>query len=176
MDDYLEALLAFVDGVSCRGRFCVGGISFGAYLALGIARKRRTRLDGLLLSVPEIHHRPVEDRRDREFRTPSIQTPKATVRNLPAYTEDTRWLETLPFRDVSFDLYRGHAKVRTPALFLFGRQDAPFRSETYWKMLADFPRATFAVLDGAGHRLWTDRNDLASALVRDWLDRVETTA
>ena len=172
MDDYLGVMLEFVDEVSDRGRFCVGGISFGAYLALGVARKRASKLDGLLLSVPEIYHNPLEERKDLDFGTPSIQTPRDLAPGLPVYREETGWLQGLPFRDVSFDLYRGRAKVRAPALFLFGRQDAPFRAQKYWELLPDFPQASFAVLDGAGHRLWTDRNDLACTLVREWLDRV----
>jgi pimeloyl-ACP methyl ester carboxylesterase len=173
MDDYLATVLQFVDVVTQRQRFCIGGISFGAYLALAVARKRRTRLDGLLLSVPEIHHGPTEDRQDEAHRTPSIQTPPDLARGLPAYREDTAWLQSLPFRDVSFDLYRGHPELRVPTLVLLGRQDAPFRSAQYWRLLPQLPRATFAILDGAGHRLWTDRRALARHLVRDWLDRVD---
>jgi pimeloyl-ACP methyl ester carboxylesterase len=173
MDDYLGVLLEMVDDLFGREPFALGGISFGAYLALGIARKRPSRIAGLLLSVPEVNHSPTEERRDRKYGTPSIQTPSHLAPGLPAYVEDTRWLEGLPFRDVTVPLYQGSRPFRAPALFLFGRQDAPFRYRKYWLMLDDFPRATFAILDGAGHRLWTDRNELACALVRDWLDRVE---
>ncbi|MFI5413388.1 MAG: alpha/beta fold hydrolase [Candidatus Lutacidiplasmatales archaeon] len=174
MDDYLGVLLEFVDDVFGRGRFALGGISFGAYLALGIARKRASRIDGILLSVPEVDHSPIEERRDRDFGTPSIQTPPHLAVGLPEYTEETAWLESLPFRNVSVPLYHSPKPFPAPALLLFGRQDAPFRYRKYWRLLPDFPRATYAVLDGAGHTLWSDRNELASLLVRDWLDRVET--
>ncbi|HLN50451.1 MAG TPA: alpha/beta hydrolase [Thermoplasmata archaeon] len=174
MDDYLGVLLEFVDDVFGKGRFALGGISFGAYLALGIARKRASRIDGILLSVPEVDHSPIEERRDRDFGTPSIQTPAHLAVGLPEYTEETAWLESLPFRNVSAPLYHSPKPFPAPALFLFGRQDAPFRYRKYWRLLPDFPRATYAVLDGAGHTLWSDRNELASLLVRDWLDRVET--
>src|SRR5271170_6937994 len=143
MDDYLEVMLEFVDEVAGEGRFSLGGISLGAYLGLGIARKRPSRLDGLLLSVPEINFSPAEDRRDRAHGTPPIQTPPELTLHMPDYHEDTAWLESLPFHDVSFPLYRGSKRFLAPALFLFGRQDAPFRYRTYWAMLPDFPRATF---------------------------------
>jgi pimeloyl-ACP methyl ester carboxylesterase len=174
MDDYLDVLLEFVDHVAGRGRFAIGGISFGAYLALGIARKRASKVDGLLLSVPEIYHSLLEERRDREHGTPSILTPRHLDPELPDYSEDTQWLEGLPFRDVTVALYRNPRPLQVPALFLFGRQDASFRYRKYWQILPNFPRATFAVLDGAGHRLWTDRNELACSLVRDLLDRIES--
>jgi len=176
MDDYFQVLLEFVDEITARGRFSIGGISLGAYLALGVARKRRTRLDGLLLSVPEVNFSPLEDRRDEAFHTPSIQTPPHLAAELPAYVEDTAWLQSLPFHDATFPLYRGSRPIRVPTLFLFGRQDAPFRYQKYWKMLPDFPRATYAILDGAGHTLWDNRRDLAGALAIDWLDRVEANA
>ena len=174
MDDYLEVLLELLDGLFGDSGVALGGISFGAYLALGIARKRPSRVTGLLLSVPEVNHSPQEELRDQEFGTSSIQTLPGLLPNLPAYVEDTRRLEGLPFRDVSVPLYRSSKPVEYPALFLFGRQDAPFRYRKYWRLLDDFPRATYAILDGAGHRLWTDRNQLACTLLEDWLDRIET--
>jgi pimeloyl-ACP methyl ester carboxylesterase len=175
MDDYLAVLIEMVNELFGEERFALGGISFGAYLALGIARKRQSGIDGLLLSVPEVNHGPVEERRDRKYGTPSIQTPSHLTSSLPAYVEDTRWLESLPFRDVKVPLYQNPKPFRAPTLFLFGRQDAPFRYRKYWEMLDYFPNATYAILDGAGHRLWTDRNELACTLVRDWLDRIDST-
>jgi pimeloyl-ACP methyl ester carboxylesterase len=176
MDDYLGVVLELADELFGARRFSVGGISLGAYLALGVARQRPARVEGLLLSVPEVNFSPLEDRRDREFGTPSIQTPPSPGRSLPKYTEDTAWLQSLAFHDVTFPLYRGSKPFRAPALFPFGRQDAPFRYQKYWKMLPEFPHATYAILDGAGHTLWEDRNTLAGELVRDWLDRVEAFA
>jgi pimeloyl-ACP methyl ester carboxylesterase len=175
MDDYLEVVLEMVDELFGDTGFALGGISFGAYLALGIARKRPSRVEGLLLSVPEVNHSPLEELRDQKFSTPSIQTPPRLVPDLPEYVEDTRWLEGLPFRDITVPLYRSSKPVQYPALFLFGRQDAPFRYRKYWRLLDDLPRATYAILDGAGHRLWTDRNRLACALLGDWLDRIEAS-
>jgi pimeloyl-ACP methyl ester carboxylesterase len=174
LDDYLGVVLEFVDAVVAGENFALGGISFGAYLALGIARRRTAQLDGLLLSVPEINHSPLEERRDRARQTPSIlgPPPRDSVRN--GYVEDTAWLEGLAFHDVRLPLYRSARPFRRPSLFLFGRQDADFWYQTYARMLPGFSRATFAILDGAGHRLWTDRNELACALVRDWVDRMES--
>ncbi len=41
------------------------------------------------------------------------------------------------------------------------------------EMAAQFPRATFAVLDRAGHGLTMEQTGLFRALVAEWLDRVE---
>ena len=106
MDDYLDVVLEFIDEVAAGKRFALGGISFGAYLALAVARRRTPQVLGLLWSVPEVNHSPREERRDRRFGTPSILTPRGKRPGLSEYSEDTEWLEGLPFRDLSVPLYR----------------------------------------------------------------------
>ena len=41
-----------------------------------------------------------------------------------------------------------------------------------WDVLENYPRAAFAVLDGAGHNLQIEKDQVFTALVRDWLNRV----
>ncbi len=172
MDDYVAAVERFVSQVAGDQPVALGGVSFGAYLALAVARRRPRRVAGLLLSVPEIHHSPKEDRLDDAW---APRASPMTSAHLPRghYVEDTRWLSHLPWRDVSAPLYTVRPVIAAPTLLLFGRQDAPFRAATVWKALAAFPHATFAVLDGAGHGLWRERGRLTRTLVRDWLERVE---
>lgn len=45
-----------------------------------------------------------------------------------------------------------------------------------WDLLDNYPRATFAVLDRAGHFVDIEQHVLCHALMRDWLDRVEEGA
>jgi hypothetical protein len=40
-------------------------------------------------------------------------------------------------------------------------------------LLDNYPRASFAVLDRAGHALAVEQKPLFRALVNEWLDRVE---
>lgn len=40
-----------------------------------------------------------------------------------------------------------------------------------WRILDNFLRATFVVLDGAGHNLPIEQEDLFTSLVNDWLVR-----
>ncbi len=47
-----------------------------------------------------------------------------------------------------------------------GYQDA-------WKIIENYPRATFVVLDKAGHILQIEQDILFDSLVNEWLDRVE---
>jgi pimeloyl-ACP methyl ester carboxylesterase len=172
IDDYLQVLIEFADDLVPDGPIALGGISFGAYLALGFARKRPRRLGGLLLSVPEVSFSAEEDRADQRHRGPPLRTEADERPNWTDYSEDTPWLQGLPWRDLSFDLYRDRPAFPAPTLFLLGRQDADFRWQRYATLLRGFPRATFAVLDGAGHTVWRDQPQLVRSLVQEWLGRV----
>lgn len=54
-----------------------------------------------------------------------------------------------------------------------GRQDSTVGYAEAWEMLEHYPRATFAVLDRAGHALPHEQPGLIRALVTEWLDRVQ---
>jgi pimeloyl-ACP methyl ester carboxylesterase len=42
-----------------------------------------------------------------------------------------------------------------------------------WDLAKHYPRATFAVLDRAGHALPHEQEKLVIALMSEWLDRVQ---
>ncbi len=58
-------------------------------------------------------------------------------------------------------------------MILTGRQDSFCGYRDVWKIIKNYPRASFAILDMAGHGLDFEQNDLFNVLVNDWLDRVE---
>jgi len=63
-----------------------------------------------------------------------------------------------------------------PALFITGRQDQVVGYADAWRRLEHYPRATFLVLDAAGHNLIDEQPGLARAAVGEWLDRVRAQA
>lgn len=65
------------------------------------------------------------------------------------------------------------AQFRQPSLFITGRQDHVVGFRDAWARLEHYPRATFAVLDSAGHNVHLDRSSAVAALVADWLGRLE---
>jgi pimeloyl-ACP methyl ester carboxylesterase len=73
----------------------------------------------------------------------------------------------------SFDVDHLETPFPAPTLFLLGRQDSVLGYRDAWGVIENYPRATFAVLDRAGHLMWGEQRGLASALTGDWLDRVE---
>lgn len=71
------------------------------------------------------------------------------------------------------DVDRPVAPYGIPALIVTGKQDALCGYEGPREaLLPDFPEATFAVLDGAGHLAAMERTPVFQALAADWLERV----
>ncbi len=60
-----------------------------------------------------------------------------------------------------------------PTLIVTGRQDHLCGYRDAWDLLDSSPRATFAVLDRAGHFVNIEQDSLCRALIHEWLDRVE---
>lgn len=72
----------------------------------------------------------------------------------------------------SFDVDALNAPFDKPTLIVAGRQDNVVGYRDAWKILENYPRATFVVFDRAGHFM-EEKGDLNRALVQEWLDRVE---
>ena len=201
-DDVLQVLVEFVDRVLPGERFSVAGLSYGGLLAQGLVHRLGERLDGLLLVVPSMG--PKETRRLAPWRL--IHQESFDAKGVPAETlegfrtmavvqtqqvldgwketiipaervADVTFLERLRKRPAfSFDHKALSKPFEKPTLFLLGRQDNVCGYVDAWDVIERYPRATFAVLDRAGHCLDAEQPDLAKALVREWLDRVEEAA
>ena len=76
----------------------------------------------------------------------------------------------------SFDVDTLPAPFGGPTLMLTARQDHLCGYRDAWDLLDNYPRATFAVLDRAGHFVNIEQDVLCQALMREWLDRVEEWA
>lgn len=198
-DQVLDVVLGFIDAVMPGERFALIGISWGAYMALGIARHLADRLDGLMLTVPVVRG----DGADRTIpprvilrqdpgivdllepgeapwtQLAVIQTPETLAAFRAAVkpglmVADRAFLGGLSPRfssDVVED--RLPQAVEAPALILTGRHDVAVGYRDAWPLMADLPRASYAVLDGAGHGVEEEQLALFHALAGDWLDRVE---
>jgi pimeloyl-ACP methyl ester carboxylesterase len=63
-----------------------------------------------------------------------------------------------------------------PALMITARQDQVVGYEDAWARRRHYPRATFVVLDAAGHDVHLDRPAVTAALVGDWVGRIRAAA
>lgn len=59
-----------------------------------------------------------------------------------------------------------------PTLIVTGRQDDTVGFVDQFSLLEHYPRATYAVLDGAGHNVHLDQPEAVAALVRAWAAHV----
>lgn len=64
-------------------------------------------------------------------------------------------------------------KIRKPVLLLAGRQDIVVGYQDLLETIEEYPRATFAVLDMAGHNLQIEQPELFQSLVEEWMIRTE---
>lgn len=73
----------------------------------------------------------------------------------------------------SFEVNQLPQPFAKPTVIFTGRQDASVGYCGAWRILENYPRGTFAVLDRAGHNGHIEQSQLFNALMGEWLDRVE---
>ena len=205
-DKILDVVLDFINQVIPGQRFAVAGGSAGAYLARGIAYRKLGLLDGVLLIVPMIvaddakrttpsHNTLVEDPALMAQLEPDV----AEVLKQLAVVQSQKWVDAwkamsdptggtgdeefqAKIREnpeqyaFTFDVDTISKPCTAPALIVTGRQDSIVGYRDAWKIIENYPRATFVVLDRAGHGLYIEQEELLHALFNEWLDRVEEYA
>ncbi|MGP8162641.1 MAG: alpha/beta fold hydrolase [Acidimicrobiales bacterium] len=196
-DQLLDVLVEFVEALLGEARFVAAGTSFGGYLARGLVHRLGSRIDGLCLNVPLIGRDPEgaraprlivadEARIDEQSRDPGWAwygemavadsvVNRAYARAVNSTTSDPAYLAQLhgAATPCSFETEDLPEPFAPPTLILTGRQDNVVGFKAVWEILPSYPRATFAVLDRAGHLLRGEQPALFTALVNEWLDRVE---
>ena len=187
-DDVLDVLLAFIDGVVGDQPLLVAGHSAGGYYAQAIAGRRPEQVVGLALLCPllaGIHDVPAHEvivssgeLGDDEFRDYFTVQTAETLDRYERYVQPAGQLadqSALARIGEQWELTirpQEEAPYRCPTLVVTGRQDSALGYSRAWELLEHYPRATFAVLDRAGHALPHEQPELLRALVTEWLDRV----
>lgn len=196
-DQIIDLLCDFIDQIIPGKPFALAGLSWGGELSLGIIDRRADMVEGLCLSVPAVN----VERSMRKLPEDVVLVEDQNF--VTKLQEDEKWItEVLVVQDQSFldrlrkeifGVAKENAKLGTnqevreaqfsydgkqvflskPTLILTGRQDNAVGYQDAWDLIDNFPRATFAVLDRAGHFLSLEQNTLMCALLHEWLDRVE---
>ncbi|MEU7869250.1 alpha/beta hydrolase [Dactylosporangium sp. NPDC049140] len=193
-DDVLAALDRFVDERIGSAPFLLIGESYGGYMARALARLRPSQVLGLALICPigtAVEHaertvpahvtlraEPGLESADPDFLEMAVVRTAATLEHYLADVQPgveaadlgamarirQRWvLSTPPESGPPFE---------RPSLILTGRQDSSTGFADQYPLLGHYPRATFAVLDLAGHNLQFEQPVLFGALLAEWLERV----
>jgi pimeloyl-ACP methyl ester carboxylesterase len=187
-DDVLQVLLAFIDRRIGEQPLLIAGHSAGGYYAQAIAGRRPEQVVGLLLLCPllaGIHDVPRHDVAfgsgevgNAEFREYFTVHTAKTMDRYERYVQpagrlaDQSALARIGERWHLTGRPEDAAPYRRPTLLVTGRQDSTVGYARVWELLEQYPRATFAVLDRAGHALPHEQPELLQALVIEWLDRV----
>lgn len=189
-DDVLDVLLGFATEVAGSDPLLVVGHSAGSYYAQAIAAHRPAQVAGLGLVCPMLatvrdvpEHRPVvraDDLGDDAFRSYFVvHSPEmldrydryvAPAMELTDEAAMDRISERWTLTETEGPPYPG------PTLIVAGRQDSVVGYAAAVDLLDHYPRATLAVLDGAGHALPHEQRELLANLVAEWLSRSEIAA
>jgi len=200
-DEMLSIVRDFIDAVLPEGSFAIAGSSYGGHVALGLTRSIPDRLIGAGLLVPAVPAADgALDAADALvlFEDPSIfadlapdeewmrdtlvvherwMVDEIRLHDMPAYRRaDYGFLARLETHLLPTGAAgRPGPPFDGPSLILTGRQDATVGYRAAWALLDELPRATYAVLDMAGHQLGRiERPGPFRALVGDWLERMGT--
>jgi pimeloyl-ACP methyl ester carboxylesterase len=200
-DDVLDTILEFIDTEMQKERFAIAGTSYGSILARGVVARRSDDVDGLLLIAPDVDHgsentklpprtvivksemagADLQSLERRLFDNELVVQSEEALEILrevvaPAFEMvDSVLLEKLSASyTLSFEEDMRAQTFDRPALFLMGRQDHRTGYQNVWSIIEQYPRASFAVLDRAGHTVGIiEQVNLCLSLINDWLDRVE---
>jgi pimeloyl-ACP methyl ester carboxylesterase len=186
-DDVLDVLLAFVAGVVGDEPLLVAGHSAGGYVAQAIVDRLPDQVVGLALLCPllaGLHDVPEHDVvvgsgdiGDDEFRDYFTVQTAETLERYERYVQPaTRLVDQSALARIG-ERWELTAAAKDgvpnpcPTLVVTGRQDSTVGYSRAWELLEQYPRATFAVLDAAGHALPHEQPELLRALVTEWLTR-----
>jgi pimeloyl-ACP methyl ester carboxylesterase len=202
-DDIHRIVLDFVAAVVPDKTVTMAGYSYGGYHVQAVVHQRPDLVDGACLLSPATpyltteegqrtlprHVLFVEDETLYEglepdeiemFKTAAVVQNQAGLFELKDGLRRAFKLADFEFINrirqnfaFSFDLSAHPEPFDRPSLIVTGRQDAFAGCRGSWEILDNYTRATFAVLDRAGHNIPFEQPRLWRALVDEWLDRVE---
>jgi pimeloyl-ACP methyl ester carboxylesterase len=201
-DDLFRFVLAVIDEVIPDEPFLIVGESYGGYLARAVVRQRPGDVAGMLLICPLIvaddEQRDAPPctvlQRDHTLAERLDIEEKHYLDLFLVNHSEENWVRLRDEMVVGFESgdpafkakIRGDAASYAftfdvddlgapfdgPSLIVTGRQDCLVGYRDAWKVMENYPRGSFVVLDGSGHGLQIEQSRLFAALAHEWLDRV----
>ncbi|WAH36759.1 alpha/beta fold hydrolase [Alicyclobacillus dauci] len=199
-DDMLKTVLEWLDDLIPNQPFILCGNSYGGYIARGIIHLRHEMVRGLLLMapmvVPEFDSRTLPQQTvlkiDNELMSQLSSDDLDEFRSMAVLQGESEWdrfrdeilmpskqsnyefLNRIRENGYGFTFDISSNSFEYPSLIVTGRQDHVVGYQDAWQLIEQYPRATFAVLDMAGHNLQIEQASVFNVLVNDWLDRLES--
>ena len=195
-DKILELVFGFIDSIIPNQHFVLAGESYGGLLARGIINKRSSFVDGLLLICPVARENGAKFQVfEKDYLLLSSLTEEDRVQfegeGINVLQNRRVWErfkeEVLPgikiadneflmscSGQLSFDVDSLEKPFMKPTLMLAGRQDSRVGYRGLMQIIESYPRASFVLLDRAGHALQIEQDILFTETVKEWLNRVST--
>ena len=183
-DDILEIMLSFIECLIPEENFLIIGHSFGAYLARGVLKKKFNLIDGILLTCPVIE--PQREKRDIDENIEDIKFFDEKIEKRinerlqdemyeSIKNTDHDFLEGLRNHGISFsfEIDELERPFEKPALILAGKQDQIVGYRDTIKIIKNYSRSTFCIIDKGGHNIHIEQEQLFKVLVEEWLSRVD---
>jgi len=201
-DNIFEIVLACIDKLTDGKNFALIGTSLGAYLARGVLLKRTNLVDGIAMLIPVAYAEdekrtvpPYQVLIEDDFAVGELSTDEKNILGMSVIrtrswlsklraepkipadeSGDTDFLSAIRVDPkkyaLSFNMDALPQPYQKPALIIAGRQDDNVGYSDMWKMLGNYPRASYVVLDRMGH-LMEEKDALINVLMNEWLDRVD---
>ena len=198
-DDMLNILIQFINKVIPNQNFIIASESYGSYLARGLIKKMKERIDGLLMICPcvipcanerdlpkyiaikkdtNLLNKLTAEEREHFCNFTTIQIKKVWEKYqddiLTAEQIDDTFIEQYKNKGYSFSFDKDiNDFFVKPTLILVGRQDSTVGYKDAYEILEYFPRASFMILDSAAHSLQIEQVDIFSIAVEEWLTRIK---
>jgi len=201
-DDMLNIVIEFIEETVKEEKFILVGESYGGYLARGVTLRKREQILGISLIcpliVPDNESRDLPEKivldRDEQM-LESLNRKEKYMLDLSGSAVYSRkvWEDfrknILPALEIvdrkfinefsangysfSFDVDDVEKPYEFPGLFLAGRQDSVVGYRDMWNVLENYPRASFIVLDKAGHNIQSEQNELFEETMKEWFTRID---
>lgn len=199
-DEMLEAVIQFIDTLLPDQTFLLAGQSYGGYMMRGIIAKMPQRVMGAAFICPMILPDHIERTLpeqtnievDHEFLATLTEEEREDFKGIHVKLNEYTWkryreevvvglkIADLAFLEKISGAYGYTFKIdeevfEKPCVFLTGRQDHVTGYKDVYDLLDKYPRATFSVLDVAGHNLQIEQPELLNQHIVEWLHRVEVS-
>lgn len=195
-DQMLDVILGFIDAIIPNQKFVLAGESYGGYLARAIIKKRPSIVYGLLLICPSAGQDEVKEDaqfqvfiKDEALLSSLSEDDKNYFQGICVIQNERVWsrykdevipgLKTADYSfmknikgQLSFNVDELEKPYMKPTLMLAGRQDQVVGYRGLWHIIDNYPRASYVLLDNAGHCLQIEQDILFRESVKEWLNRV----
>jgi pimeloyl-ACP methyl ester carboxylesterase len=197
-DEMLEAVIQFIETILPNESFMIAGESYGGYITRGVIAKIPERVMGAAFICPMIipdknartlpEHANIEI--DEEFLSTLTEEEREDFKGIHVKLDEYTWkryneevvvgmkiadsafLEKIS-QAYGFTFQIDQEVFQKPSVFLAGRQDHITGFKDVYDLLDKYPRATFSILDSAGHNLQIEQNKLINVHIIDWIERFQ---